>query len=307
MSLKIIGHRGNGRTTETPFTEGKEPQSTLPSFTQAVVNECADGVEFDVFISADGVPIVVERDEIEGQKISDLSYENILGLNLAPDNCRPSLSDALDHLHKLKKQVDTEFILNIELKGRSVVHPTLDVVEHKVQELGFDSSCIRYSSFDRDKLAFVRTRSQDTKIQPTIATFQLFGNKNVSMPGYNVPISAKYNSAALSDLSEFIKRMNCFAIDTPTFDIRPQLIDFAEKHSVGFCTYPSGPRLFSDISILVKNLKELKDFSQTQEVVLKVDDIAASRIVVENLEDIDERDPQTVLNLEKMMGLRFIK
>lgn len=309
MALKIIGHRGNGRTTETPFLEGKAPQSTLKSFTQAMVDNQADGVEFDVFVSADGVPIVIERDEIEGFKVSDLSYENILSLNLAPDSSHPSLEQALKHFHELSNTLEKKFVLNLELKGRSVVRSTLDTVDKLEEEIGFDRSQIRYSSFDRDKLANVRARDDAAIIQPTIATMQLFKGKDISMPGYAVSPTADYNKAALADLSSFMTEFNCAAIDTPTCDIRPELIDFAAKHNAGFCSHPSGPRRFSYAHVLDDSLRLLAEYSKEQDVIVKVDDIPLTQEYFKRvMGDSDGRDHKESSEvLERIMGIPFIR
>lgn len=303
MALKIIGHRGNGRTTETPFLEGKAPQSSLESFRQAIEDNHADGVEFDVFVSADGVPIVIERDEIDGMKISDLSYENFLGYNLAPDGLHPSLDEALRFLHDLGARLNRKLVINIELKGRSVTRPTLEAVERAAEEYGFDANQVHYSSFDRDKLASVRMRQPSAIIQPTIATTQLFAANDVTIPGYSVPLTAQYNKAALTDLSEFLTEFNCAAIDVPTCDIRPELIDFAGRHDVGFCTHPSGPRLYENRGMLVESFRLLHEYAEEQDVIIKVDDIALTRALFRQYSEQKTYQVPASFDMEKIPPL----
>ena len=48
MKTKILGHRGANR---------RAPQNTIPAF-QAAIDHGADGVEFDVQMSSDGVLVI---------------------------------------------------------------------------------------------------------------------------------------------------------------------------------------------------------------------------------------------------------
>ena len=53
--MQIIGHRGNA---------GEAPENTLAAFRQAIALG-ADGVEFDVHLSRDGVPVVIHDESLE--------------------------------------------------------------------------------------------------------------------------------------------------------------------------------------------------------------------------------------------------
>ncbi len=72
-SLVIIGHRGKGPTSTLSkartdgglgdVPKGLLPENTLISFDKAI-QEGADGIELDIFISKDGVPMVIHDNEL---------------------------------------------------------------------------------------------------------------------------------------------------------------------------------------------------------------------------------------------------
>ncbi|WP_435641423.1 glycerophosphodiester phosphodiesterase [Micavibrio aeruginosavorus] len=307
MTIKIIGHRGNGRTTETPFAEGKAPQQTLLSFVQAIENG-ADGVEFDVFLTRDQIPVVIDKDMVFGHVISEMDCADVQRIPLPMGQYIPTLEETLillSGMNATRAETDDLFI-NIELKGPNVVRPTMSVVESVANHYGLKKNTIYYSATDRQKLSDVRMRDAYANIQPTILTMELFAPEKVHQPGYYVSPRTAYNKAALGDLSQYIRDMDCCAIDVPTTDIRPQLIDVANDLGVGFCTHPSGPRRYVDHGKTYNALTMLYNYAERSgwSVAFKVDDIAAGRIVV-NAASSQSKAP--VPMLERAMGTAFYK
>lgn len=305
MTIKVIGHRGNGRTTETPFANGKATQQTLSSFKEAVAHG-AEGVEFDVFLSRDMVPVIIDKNTIGSHLVADLDCNEIQGIVLPGNEKIPTLEQALILLNDLNtaRKTPEPLFINVELKGPSVVEPTLRVVDQVARLYGLDRNNIHYSTTDRDKLSLVRELDSDAHIQPTIVTTQLFHPKAVQQPGYFVPLAEAYNKTALKELSKYIRNKGCSAIDTPTSDIRPPLLDLAERLGVGFCTHPSGPRRREGAESLYNTVALLDEFSRTAgKVIIKVDDIAAARSVIASAQ---RAKPCPVRKLERMMGARFI-
>ncbi len=307
MAIKLIGHRGNGRTTETPFAEGKAPQQTLSSFAEAVANG-AEGVEFDVFITRDRVPVVVDRDVAFGHIVSQTNAADLQKISAAQNAAIPTLEQTLSLLQNLNDNSTTndKLFINIELKGQGVVMPTLSIVEGMKRQYGFDKDMIHYSAIDHDKLVLVRANDKDAHIQPTILTWELFKLPPRKTEGFFVSSNARCDKSSLLRLSKFIKDYNCSAIDTPTADIRPILLDMAADLNVGFCTHPTGPRRVCEAKRIFNNVSSLNDFSEStgNRVVLKVDDLDAARKVVAACKDKARTSIQT---LEHMMGTPFTR
>lgn len=310
MSIKVIGHRGNGRTTESPFTEGKAPQHTLRSFEQAVANG-AEGVEFDVFMTRDAIPVIVDKDVVFGHTVALLDCADVQGITIGLDDRIPTLEQTLillNDLNNARAPGRDKLFINIELKGPGAVAATVETVHNVAGVYGLDKDCIHYSTTDRDRLCLVRALEPDAHIQPTILTNELFRPLHVQQPGFHVPPHESYDRDSLRRLERFIVAKRCRAIDTPTGDIRRPLIDLADRLDVGFCTHPTGPRRVTDAKHIYRTIGLLNEFarsaSDSRKVVLKVDDINATRTVI----SASERKSRTPVNaMERMMGVPFLK
>jgi glycerophosphoryl diester phosphodiesterase len=299
--IKVIGHRGNGRT-DTVFGASKAPQSTLLSFGDAL-RFGADGIEFDVFASSDNIPFIVDKNDVDGVSVSALNSHELRQVRLPNDQRIPSVYEVLGFIARgiQTREFKNDTIVNIELKGDGVVEPTLEAIEQASLRMGFDPRLVCFSSFDQDKLALVRGYDTDAKIQPTIATMRLFGADNVVMPGYRVRQGLGYDPHALQALADFVSEKNCSAIDIPTHDVRPAMVSFAQRLNVGFCTHPTPPRHVNDIGYLDDALAILHDYAATGgHVCLKVDDVASARA-------LKFTGKHNIDHLERIMGMPFLR
>jgi glycerophosphoryl diester phosphodiesterase len=307
MTIKLIGHRGNGRTTDTPFAEGKAPQHTLRSFTEAIAHG-AEGVEFDVFLTRDRVPVVVDNNMVFGHTISMLDCADVRAIAITHEDNVPTLEQVLILLKDLNdgRAADDRLFVSIELKGPGVVEPTLDVISGVAKTYGFERDTVYFSATDRDKLALVREKDKNAHIQPTILTTELFNPALIQQPGFHVSRKEEYNRVALGNLGKFIRDKGCCAIDTPTGDIRKPLIDLADKLGVGFCTHPTGPRREIEAKRIFHTIGLLEEFARTAQnrVVMKVDDIAAARDVIA-ARKAHAKTPFEAM--ERMMGMPFLR
>lgn len=278
MALKIIGHRGNGRTIDTTYNQDQPYEHTLESFRQAM-EDGADGVEFDIFTTKDKHPVIYCKDDLGGHAISAQTLAQVKQHKLPDGQTVPTLREALD----LFSTFPDDFVYNVELKGSSVVEPSLDVLSEYVDAGAFEWSQFLFSSFDWDKLGLVKELAPEAHIQPTTATVFIFNQEDVKMPGYTVPLHKTYNAQALKGLSRYVRQHNAHAIDLPTLDIRPELLDIARKLGTGFCTHPTGPRLEQDILRLTDQFNLLKDFADETglPVYLKLDNIKLAREILE--------------------------
>lgn len=127
---KIFGHRG---------TAGTHPENTMISFEEAI-RAGADGIELDVHLTKDGIPVVIHDEKINRTTdgtgyVKDLTYEELKTYNAAKDfpeiterQVIPSLEEVLSFAAASK----ILFIVNIELKNDIVDYPGL---EEKVIEM----------------------------------------------------------------------------------------------------------------------------------------------------------------------------
>ena len=305
MVMKFVGHRGNGRTVDNPFAGDRAPQNTLLSFEQAI-DSGVDGLEFDVFLSRDNVPVILDREEFEGQTLSQLFQREIRRFMLPQNQFVPTLAETLDLIGKKTLAMpEKKLILNVELKGPSVVEPTLNVIRKTLaQHPHLSSDQIHYCSVDRDKLSLVREYEPDANIQPMVRTSQFFDLSRIQMPGYHVDANEGYVSKEIDDLRSYIVDKNCNGIDVCMLDIRPELIDMASKLGVGISTYPSGPRRLKAAEDMHRVITMLDDFSRSGgQVMLKGDDVPFMRQIVQDCREAHTRD---VEKMERFMGMRFL-
>ena len=98
----VLGHRG---------MPGDRTENRIEAFVGAV-NAGADGVEFDVQLSADGIPVVVHDTRLgrvtgSGRRVTDLTFRELEGFGLYG-------------LEKVLDEVPAPVVLNIEIKNFSL-------------------------------------------------------------------------------------------------------------------------------------------------------------------------------------------
>lgn len=103
----IIGHRG---------ASAEAPENTLAAFALAQA-QSADGIEFDVQLSADGWPVVIHDFTLDrttsGQgRVSDYSLVDLKKMDAGSGETIPTLAEVFE-------QCGSDFLYNIELKSAS--------------------------------------------------------------------------------------------------------------------------------------------------------------------------------------------
>lgn len=121
QGIKILAHRG---------ASGIAPENTLPAFT-AAIEAGADGIEFDVQMTRDGVPVVIHDELVDRTTdgegwIKDYTLKEIKQLNAsasfsaAYDDVKiPTLAEVLDLAQDMA-------IINLELKNGIVRYEGLE-------------------------------------------------------------------------------------------------------------------------------------------------------------------------------------
>ncbi|NLC83934.1 MAG: glycerophosphodiester phosphodiesterase, partial [Ruminococcaceae bacterium] len=153
MTTKIWAHRGASL---------KAPENSLPAFALAV-ELGADGIELDVQLSKDGVPVVFHDFELArltgvNAWLRDLTLPELKKLNLNQQERFPELGfveiPTLAEVFELLLQ--TKLKINIEIKSGQVVYP---LIEEKVLALAADydlNERVWYSSFNHYSLVQLR-------------------------------------------------------------------------------------------------------------------------------------------------------
>jgi glycerophosphoryl diester phosphodiesterase len=149
----ILGHRG---------ARSIAPENTLTSFRLAM-EQGADGVEFDIMPSSDGIPMVIHDDTLErttdGNGIVWLHHSETLA---ALDATKIMPGFAREGIPKLKttlSMLPAGALVNIEVKSRGHLSPQdfLHVVEREI-DVHKDRLRIVVSSFDPDLLMPLREK-----------------------------------------------------------------------------------------------------------------------------------------------------
>lgn len=135
----ILGHRG---------ARHAHPENTLRAF-QAALDEGAWGTEFDVRLSADGVPVVVHDEDLarvtagrDRRRVSRLSASELAEIDLGENQTVPELRWTIDWA------LSADALLNIELKSsRPLRDPVAKVVASLLNQYPNASDFALVSSF----------------------------------------------------------------------------------------------------------------------------------------------------------------
>ncbi len=155
-----IGHRG---------ACGHAPENTIASISKAIELGC-DGVEFDIQLSKDNIPVVIHDNTLERTTngkglVSDYTLEELQKFDAGNSDFRgekiPSLSDVIN-------LVDGRTRLFIELKAEKSVKPVIEVISHAVEKLGWNLDKFFILSFDHSQIIEAK------KYLPILHTSALF-------------------------------------------------------------------------------------------------------------------------------------
>ena len=143
MTTKILGHRGANR---------RAPQNTVPAF-RAAVEHGADGVEFDVQMSADGVLVICHNFTVDATsngtgRIDELTFDELRALDFGSWFSAEFAGTQIPTLEEVLDCVKDMEVLNVEIKParknrQEVVRKTVETV----RAFGLTEKTI-FSSFD---------------------------------------------------------------------------------------------------------------------------------------------------------------
>lgn len=237
--FKLIGHRGYGPThilgLDAPLNQ-KFPENSLPAF-QYAVDGGADGIELDVLLSSDGIPVVLHDRHLDkhvaqlptklrSTNALDLTYEELSQLDIGGGNHIPTLNQVIDMF--LDKEHSPLYI-NLDVKNPDLVVPVLVAIE---QAEALSEHDFVISSYDWELLKKFRQTSDSISLVPAMKSTVLFGEENVKMPGY-IPLIDKYDKNLQATLEGLNEEIDFCALDCTFSDLKPELLDIASSMGVG--------------------------------------------------------------------------
>ncbi len=244
----IIGHRGYGPTHQLPADSHVRsifPENSIPAFLTAL-DRVADGIEVDVLITSDGVPIALHGKDIwayvldnleEGKNVNQYTYDEIRGLDIGGGIGIPTIETVIREV--LAKRKDCVF--NFDLKDAAALVPLMEVIEKADLPL----RQVFLSSYKWDALREARKLSADIHLAACLKTVMLFGHSNVEMPGYR-PTTAHYLPEAIEAIRELDNEVRLYAVDCTVPDITRDLIAIASDLQVGIALSTGNERVGAD-------------------------------------------------------------
>lgn len=114
-TLLNIAHRGASAVA---------PPNTLAAFERAAVLG-ADGIEFDVHLSVDGVPVVIHDFTVDGTtdgsgRVADMSLAQLKALDAGSRFAPAFVGERIPTLQEVLEAVGDRLLLNVELKSLSL-------------------------------------------------------------------------------------------------------------------------------------------------------------------------------------------
>ncbi len=135
----------------------KYPENTMLSFEKAV-NLGVDGLEFDIHLSKDGIPVIIHDETINRTTdstgyVRELNFKELKKLNVAANFASSNLNEKIPGLEEYFDFIkNKDIISNIELKNGIFAY---EGIEEKVYELikkyQLDEKCI-ISSFNHESI-----------------------------------------------------------------------------------------------------------------------------------------------------------
>lgn len=160
---KVIAHRGAWKNQNVS-------ENSLGSLRKAIELGC-EGSEFDVWLSADGKPVISHDAAIGGYVVENTMAEDLQRVSLKNGEFVPTLEQ---YLQLGKTQNRTALILEIKPsgKGKAAMLNTVDSIVRVVSRARAQG-WVKYISFDYDALLYLR------KLDPHADLSYLTGDKSV--------------------------------------------------------------------------------------------------------------------------------
>lgn len=173
-NTKVIAHRG---------ASGYAPENTLEAFLLAI-EQGADGIELDVQLSRDGIPVVIHDETIDRVTdrtgyVKDYTLQELKELTVLKDRFPQYSQSKIPTLKEVLEAVKSSAIqVNIELKTGIYWYPDIEKkVAEIVEETGMKEKII-YSSFNHYSVQRIK------EIVPDAETAYLYSDVILNVEDY---------------------------------------------------------------------------------------------------------------------------
>lgn len=210
----VYGHRG---------APADRPENTLAGFRRAL-ELGIEGIELDVHLSADGVPVVIHDETVDRTTngegaVADLTVEQLRALDAGEVEYVPTLAEVLDLVGD-KLRVDIEVKANVA--GEAVL-----------QEVRGRNTRWLISSFDWDVLRFVR--SVDKEAELWVLTMGATDDALAVVEEIDAAALAIWAKALDEDIAAFLREKNVPFWPWTVNDVEAAR-QFVEWGAIGICT-----------------------------------------------------------------------
>ena len=198
----IIGHRGASAVA---------PENTMAAF-EAAMAARADGIEFDVRLSRDGVPVIIHDDTLQRthglrKRVVDLTAEELRSVRV------PSLRDLFDLMAK------NDLILCLEIKGSSAA--LAEKCCELVREFAFEERTI-VECFDLSVLKLVDLKTA-ALFEPRLYTDQRLIDRSLEVGASVLALHHRLAKPSLIDKAKAAGlRVVVWTVDDPAWIARAQ-------------------------------------------------------------------------------------
>ena len=205
-SLILIGHRG---------ARGYVAENTLASISKAI-ELGVDGVEIDVFLCASGELIVFHDKTLEKLTngigaVESFTLDSLKTFKVLGEETIPTLNEVMEF-------IDSEIILNIELKGSNTAIPTAKLLKHYFSCSLWSPEKVFISSFNWEELRIFS--KQKTEVDIAILT-----DKD---PLNSISIAKEINAIAINPDYRSLNSENVLKIQNHGIKIFPWTVNSYE-------------------------------------------------------------------------------
>jgi glycerophosphoryl diester phosphodiesterase len=291
----IIAHRGNGPTSFLSGGTGGDvppelaPENTLKSFKKAFAED-ADAIELDVYVSADGIPMVIHDDELnvnvagadrKGRElglVSGHTFEQLQSFNVGQGEKIPSLRETIELIAR-ENRTRAAFrkkaiMINIEIKGKRSAVRAVAEVQAAIHQRLISEHDIVFCSFQVDELREIRQLDPRLRIAPQTKTALLFGQKNVDAKrGWYVSPRFEILPSGIETLQRVHDELHVDGFDAVVWDLDYKMIHLAKDNHVALYAATSNFRNYEDTAFVDFLLKA----SENVPIYFKSDEPAAAR------------------------------
>ena len=308
-NLLLVAHRGAGPTSAFGSTFPKQfiPENSLQAIKSAIL-QGADAIEIDIFRSRDGKVMVIHDDELwrnvfnadrrgsilpagetkSSYRVSQKTAEELTKICIGRNGeTIPLLSEVVelvnDANNKLAQYHQTPILLNIELKDRTAIAQTLDLVTHSSRQNDkLASEHIIFCSFKHDALKTLKKEAEarginNINIAPGIKTADLFGAENMN-PDFSLKDpDAGYEQQSMANLRALVEDNDFQGYDGILWDLRQPIVDLAASSNKAIHASTSDFRQYNNNRDFALVLIEL---SKRVETFFKCDNVDDARKVL---------------------------